>query len=197
MPRLIYTAITSLDGYINDADGNFDWSEPDGEVHAHVNDAERAIGTYLYGRRLYEVMLAWETMPTGNDQPVEIRDYAELWRATDKVVYSTTLEATASERTRLERSFDPDTIRELKESADRDISIGGAGLAAHAFGAGLIDEVGLYLNPIVVGGGTTALPDDVRVRLELLDERRFGNGVVHLRYRVGHSTNNKVASSSR
>jgi len=181
MAKLIYTAIMSLDGYIADEDGNFDWAEPDEEVHAFVNDLERPIGTYLYGRRLYDVMVAWETI-TGQ-QPV-IRDYAEIWRAADKVVYSRSLETVSSERTRIERSFDPDAVQKMKTSAKRDLSIGGPTLAAQAIRAGLVDGIHLFLAPIVVGGGTLALPDDVRVKLELLDERRFGNGTVYLRYRT-------------
>jgi dihydrofolate reductase len=181
MANLIYSAIMSLDGYIADENGNFDWAEPDEEVHAFVNDLERPIGTYLYGRRMYDVMVAWETIT--DEQPF-VQDYAELWRAADKIVYSRSLEAVSSERTRLERNFDPDAIHQMKAAAERDISVGGPELAAQAIRAGLVDEIALYLSPIVVGGGTRALPDDVRVKLELLAERRFGNGVVHLRYRT-------------
>jgi dihydrofolate reductase len=181
MAKLIYTAIMSLNGYVADEEGNFDWAEPDEEVHTVVNDLERPIGTYLYGRRLYEVMVAWETIT--DEQPF-INDYAEIWRAADKVVFSKTLEAVSSERTRIERNFDPEAIREMKAAADRDISVGGPTLAAHAIRAGLIDEIGLFLSPVVVGGGTRALPDGVRLPLELLDERRFGNGVVYLRHRT-------------
>jgi len=181
MAQLIYSAIMSLDGYIADENGNFDWAEPDEEVHAFVNDLERPIGTYLYGRRMYDVMVAWETIT--DEQPF-MRDYAELWRAADKIVYSRSLEAVSSARTRLERSFDSDAVREMKASAERDISVGGPELAAQAIRAGLVDEIHLFLSPIVVGGGTRALPDGVRVKLELLAERRFGNGVVYLRYRA-------------
>jgi dihydrofolate reductase len=179
MGRLIYSAIASLDGYVADADGNFGWSAPDEEVHAFVNDRERAIGTYLYGRRLYEVMVAWETMV--DDEPV-MRDYAAIWQAADKVVYSKTLEAVTSARTRLEREFDPQAVRALKESAERDLSVGGPHLAAEALKAGLVDELNLYLVPVIVGGGNRALPDDLRMPLELQDERRFTNGTVYLRY---------------
>jgi dihydrofolate reductase len=184
MAKLIYSAIASLDGYVADEDGNFEWAAPDEEVHAFVDDLERPVGTYLYGRRMYEVMVAWETMPTGADQGPAMRDYAEIWRAADKVVYSRTLEAAASARTRIERDFDPDAVRRMKAAAERDISVGGAGLAAHAFRAGLVDECHLLLVPAIVGGGTRALPDDVRVSLALLDERRFAGGVVHLHYRT-------------
>jgi dihydrofolate reductase len=177
-------AIASLDGYVADADGNFDWSMPDEEVHAFVNDVERPVGTHLYGRRLYEVMVAWETMDTSADQQPVMRDFAEIWRAAEKVVYSRTLEAASTARTRIERDFDPEAVRRMKASAQRDISIGGAELAAVALRAGLVDECHLLLSPIVVGGGKRALPDDVRLELELLDVRRFGNGVVHLHYRV-------------
>jgi dihydrofolate reductase len=184
MAKLIYTAIMSLDGYVADEDGNFDWAEPDEEVHAFVNDLERPIGTYLYGRRLYEVMVAWKTIT--DEQPF-IRDYAEIWRAADKIVYSRSLETVTSERTRIERSFDADAVRQMKASADRDISIGGPTLAAQAIRAGLVDEIRLFLAPAVVGGGTRALPDDVRSKLELLDERRFDNGTVYLSYRTASS----------
>jgi dihydrofolate reductase len=183
MAKLIYTAITSLDGYVADEDGKFDWGEPDEQVHAFVNDLERSVGTYLYGRRMYEVLLAWETMDLA-DQPAYIRDFAEIWRAADKVVYSRTLETPSSARTRIERDFDPESVLKLKAAAGRDLAVGGPGLAAHAFRAGLVDECHLFLAPIVVGGGKRSLPDDVRLELELLDERRFRNGMVHLRYRA-------------
>jgi dihydrofolate reductase len=182
MAKLIYSAITSLDGYVADEDGNFDWAAPDEEVHTFVNDVERSVGTYLYGRRLYEVMGAWETMPLG-DQPPVVRDFAEIWRAADKVVYSKTLQTVSSARTRTERDFDAEAVRRMKVTAGRDISVGGPNLAAQAIEAGLVDECHLYFTPIVVGAGTRSLPNDVRVKLELLDERRFGNGVVHLHYR--------------
>lgn len=181
MAKLIYSAIMSLDGYVADQDGSFDWAEPDEEVHAFVNELERPIGTYLYGRRMYDVMVAWETI--ADEQPF-IRDYAEIWRAADKIVYSRRLEKVSSERTRIERAFDPAAIRAMKSTADRDISVGGPDLAAQAIRAELVDEIGLFLAPVVVGGGTRALPDDVRVDLELLDERRFDNGVVYLRFRT-------------
>jgi dihydrofolate reductase len=182
MAKLIYSAITSLDGYVADEDGNFDWAAPDEEVHTFVNDVERSVGTYLFGRRMYEVMVAWETMPLG-DQPPVVRDFAEIWRAADKVVYSKTLQTVSSARTRTERDFDAEAVRRMKVTARRDISVGGPNLAAQAIEAGLVDECQLYFTPIVVGGGTRSLPNDVRVKLELLDERRFGNGVVHLHYR--------------
>jgi dihydrofolate reductase len=181
MANLIYTAITSLDGYIADEEGNFDWGEPSEEVHTFVNDLERPIGTYLVGRRLYDVMVVWETI--ADPHPI-LQDYARIWRATDKIVFSRSLETVSSERTRIERSFDSDAIGEMKASADKDISIGGPTLAAQAFRAGLVDEVRLFLAPIIVGGGTPAHPDGVRLPLELLDERRFDNGMVYLRYRT-------------
>jgi len=180
--RLIYTAITSLDGYVADANGSFDWAEPSEEVHAFVNDLERPIGTYLYGRRLYEVMVAWETMPDLAGQTAVIRDYAKIWQAADKIVYSRTLTATSSARTRIERDFDPEAIRRMKAEAASDISVGGPTLAASAIKAELVDEYHMFLHPIVVGGGTRALPDHVRVKLELLDERRFAGGAVHVHY---------------
>jgi dihydrofolate reductase len=185
MAKLIYSAITSLDGYVADEDGNFDWAAPDEEVHGFVNDLERPVGTYLYGRRMYEVMAPWETVHTLADQRPVMLDFARMWQAADKVVYSRTLEAVSSARTRIERGFDPEAVRRLKASADRDLTVGGPDLAAQAIKAGLVDEWHLFLTPIVVGGGTASLPDKVRVKLELLDERRFGNGVVFLRYRTG------------
>ncbi len=184
MAKLIYSAITSLDGYVADENGNFDWAAPDEEVHAFVNDLERPVGTYLYGRRMYEVMWYWETAPTSGDAPPVMRDYADIWQAADKIVFSKTLEEAPTARTRIERVFDPDAIRQLKASAERDITVGGPELAGQAIKAGLVDEIHLFLTPVVVGGGNQALPDGVRVQLELLDERRFENGVVHLHYRT-------------
>jgi dihydrofolate reductase len=182
--KLIYSAITSLDGYVADEDGTFDWAEPDEEVHAFVNDLERPVGTYLYGRRMYEVMAFWENAHTLADQRPVMRDFTAIWQAADKIVYSKTLETVSSARTRLERDFDPDAIRQLKARAVRDITVGGPELAAQAIEAGLVDELHLFLTPIVIGGGTRSLPESVRLELELLDERRFGNGVVHLHYRI-------------
>jgi dihydrofolate reductase len=184
MAKLIYAAITSADGYIEDDTGGFAWAEPDDEVHAFVNDLERPVGTYLYGRRMYETMVGWETDPGVAAQSPLMADFARIWQAADKVVYSTTLETVSTSRTRIERAFDPDQVREMKASADRDLAVGGPGLAAHAFRAGLVDECHLFLVPVVVGGGKRALPDGVRLDLQLLDERRFGNGTVHLRYRT-------------
>ena len=183
MAKLIYGAIASLDGYVADEDGNFGWAEPDEEVHAFLNDLMRPVGTYLYGRRLYEVMTAWETLELA-DQPPVMRDFAEIWRAADKVVYSRKLETASSARTRIEREFDPGAVRELKASAGGDLVVGGSELAAHAIEAELVDECHLVIAPIVVGGGKRALPANVRVELELLDERRFRGGMVHLRYRT-------------
>ena len=183
MAKLIYSAITSLDGYVADEQGKFDWAEPDEEVHRIVNGLERQVGTYLYGRRMYEVMVAWETLSLA-DQPAHISDYAEIWRAADKIVYSTTLEGASSARTRIEREFDAGPVSRLKAQAERDLSVGGPELAAEAIRAGLVDEWHLFVSPVAVGGGTKSLPDGVRVDLELLDERRFGNGVVHLHYRT-------------
>ena len=184
MAKLIYSAITSLDGYVADADGTFDWAEPDEEVFTCVNDLERPIGTHLYGHRMYEVMVSWETLPTTADQPPVERDFAELWQAADKIVYSTTLESVSSARTRIKRDFDPEAVRQWKATAVRDIEVSGPDLAARAIKAGLVDECHLFLTPIVVGGGKQAFPNGVRLQLELLDERRFGNGVMHLHYRT-------------
>ena len=172
---IVYSAICSLDGYIEDRDGKFDWARPSDEVHAFVNAKERAIDTYLYGRGMYETMVAWETM----DDPAPVmRDYAEIWRAAEKIVYSRSLDAVSSERTRIEREFDPDEVRSLSG----EVSVGGAGLAASAFAHGLIDEIRLLVVPVIVGGGKRALPDGVRLDLRLLDERRFDDGTVHLQY---------------
>jgi dihydrofolate reductase len=182
--KLIYSAITSLDGYVADEAGKFDWAKPDEELHAFVNDLQRPVGTYLYGRGLYEVMVAWETMDVA-DQPSSIKDFAEIWQAADKIVYSKTLEAVSSARTRIDREFDVEAVRDMKEQAERDLTVGGPTLAAHAIKAGLVDEYQLFLAPMAVGGGKQSLPDDIRVKLELVDERRFGTGVVYLHYRAG------------
>jgi dihydrofolate reductase len=184
MGSLIYSTIGSLDGYIEDRDGKFDWAEPDEEVHRFVNDLERPVGIYLYGRRMYEVMAFWETAQTLADQPDYSREFAEIWQAADKVVYSKTLEAPSTARTRIERDFEPEAVLRMKAAAERDISVGGPDLASQAIRAGLLDEYHLFVAPIIVGGGKRSLPDDVRVELDLLDERRFGNGMVYLRYRV-------------
>ena len=182
MAKLVYSAIASLDGYAADEDGNFDWAMPDEEVHAFINDLERPVGYYLYGRRMYETMVGWETDPTLADQSPLMRDFSEIWQAADKVVYSRTLEAVSTSKTRIERGFDPEAVRRMKGSVGRDLAVGGADLAAQAFGAGLVDECHLFIVPVVVGGGKRSLPDGIRLELELLDERRFGGGMVYLRY---------------
>jgi dihydrofolate reductase len=182
MAKLIYIAITSLDGYVEDERGVFDWAAPDEEVHTFVNDLLRPIDTYLYGRRMYETMVAWETMDTAAQAPFT-RDFAQIWRAAEKVVYSKTLKTVSSARTRIERDFDVEAVRRTKTLAERDITVAGPNLAAHAIKAGLVDEYHLIISPVLVGGGKRALPDDVRSGLELLHERCFGNGVVHLHYR--------------
>jgi dihydrofolate reductase len=184
MAKLIYSAISSLDGYVADADGNFDWSAPDVEVHSFINDLERPIGTYLYGRRMYDVMRFWETAPTGSGELSAEQDYARIWQAADKIVYSRSLEQVSTARTRLETEFDRDGVQQIKVAATRDVSLGGPTLAAQALKFGLVDECHLFVSPIVVGGGTPAMPDNVCIRLELLDGRRFDNGVVHLHYRI-------------
>ena len=184
MAHLIYSAISSLDGYIEDVEGQFDWAAPDEEVHKFINDLERAAGTYLLGRRMYETMMVWETDPNlAADSPLT-RDYAGIWQAANKIVYSRTLGTVSTRKTQLERTLDPESIRQLKEAVEQDILIGGPELASHAFRAGLIDECQLFLTPIIVGGGKPSLPDNVRIELELLEERRFGNGTVYLRYRT-------------
>jgi dihydrofolate reductase len=184
MAKLIYAAISSLDGYVADSEGNFDWSMPSEEVHRFVNNLEGRIGTYLYGRRMYEVMRYWETASTGNGEPSAGQEFAKMWQATDKIIYSRSLENVSTARTKLERELDPAVIRRMKADASRDIAVSGPTIAGQAMKLGLVDECHLFLSPIVVGGGTPALPDNVRIQLELLDERRFGNGVVHLHYRV-------------
>ena len=184
MARLIYSAISSLDGYIEDLNGKFDWAAPDEEVHRFINNLERSAGTHLYGRRMYETLMVWETDPNLAAESPLLRDFAEIWQAADKIVYSKTLEAVSTRKTQIERNFDPEAIRRLKESVEQNIHIGGAELAAQAFRAGLIDECHLFITPIIVGGGKPALPDNVRLELDLLDERRFGSGVVFLRYRT-------------
>ena len=183
MANLIYSVIASLDGYIADEDGNFDWAEPDEEVHRFVNDLQRPVGTNLMGRRMYEVMAYWETAPTDAGDADHMLDFARIWQAADKVVYSRALETAASPRTRIERDFDPEAVRRLKHEASADLTVGGPHLAAQALAAGLVDECHLFLSPVVVGGGNRAFPDGLRQRLELLEERRFGNGTVYLRYR--------------
>ncbi len=186
MARLIYAAIASLDGYVEDAEGGFGWAAPDEEVHAFVNALERPIGTYLYGRGMYETMVYWETVGSDELSPVG-QEYAEIWRQADKVVYSRTLSTVSSGRTKVEPEFDSAGIQRLKESSARDLTVGGAELAAVAFTAGLVDVCHLFLHPVLVGGGKRALPGGVHARLELVDERRFLSGVVHLEYRVARN----------
>ncbi|MGI5271802.1 dihydrofolate reductase family protein [Nonomuraea sp. CA-218870] len=184
MGRLIYSMITSLDGYVSDENGGYGWGAPEEESHTFINEHMRSIGTYLYGRRMYETMVFWETAHTLPDQPPFILECAEVWQAADKIVYSATLEEVSSRRTRIERSFDPESVRRLKAESDRDLSVDGPNLAAQAIAAGLVDEYQVFVGPAVVGGGTRFFPDGVRADLELLDERRFGNGVVYLHYGV-------------
>jgi dihydrofolate reductase len=183
MAKLTYLMLASLDGYVADEDGTFEWAEPDEDVHTFVNELDRALGTHLYGRRMYEVLVAWETLPL-DDQPSYVREFAEIWRSANKVVFSSTLQAVSSARTRIERAFDPEAVRAMKASSERNLGIGGPNLAAEAFRAGLIDETYLFLAPITVGGGSPVFPRDVRVELELLDERRFDSGFVYLRHRT-------------
>jgi dihydrofolate reductase len=184
MAKLIYSAIASLDGFTADQNGNFDWAAPGEEVHAFINDLERPVGTFLYGRRMYETMAGWEADPTLAAQSEVMADFAHIWQAADKIVFSKTLQRASTGRTRIERDFDPEAVRRIKTSAGSDLTVGGPHLAAQAFKAGLVDECHLFITPIVVGGGKQALADDVRLELELLDERRFGSGMVYLRYRV-------------
>jgi len=184
MAKLIYSAIASLDGYVADADGDFSWAMPDEQVHRFVNELERPVGTHLLGRRMYETLAVWDGDEMLADPEPVIREFAEIWRGADKIVYSRTLEAAATARTRIEREFDPDAVRAMKGAAERDLSVGGPGLASQALAAGLVDECQLVLYPVVVGGATAALPEGLRLDLELRDQRRFGNGAVYLRYAV-------------
>ncbi len=186
MGNLIYVANTSLDGYTEDKDGNFDWSEPSEEVHTFINNLVGTTRTHLYGRRMYETMMVWETDPNLAAESVFMRDFAEIWQAADKIVYSRTLETISTRKTQLEQTFDPQAIRHLKAASEDDILIGGPELAAHAFRAGLINECHLFVAPIILGAGKLALPDKLRLELKLLEERRFGNGTVYLRYRTRH-----------
>jgi dihydrofolate reductase len=184
LAKLIYSVISSLDGYFEDAQGKFDWAEPDEEVHAFANDLDRPIGTYLYGRRMYDTMVFWETASTGADVPTVYRDFAEIWQAAAKIVYSRTLQTPRSGRTRIERDFEPDAVRQLKLTSTADIAIAGGDLAGQAIRSGLVDECHVFLCPIVVGGGKRAFTEKVGAELDLLGEHRFENGVVHLHYRT-------------
>lgn len=184
MPQLIYSSLASLDGYVADEGGGFDWAVPDAEVLAFISDLERPVGTYLYGRRLYEMMIGWENDPAVAQRSPEDGDFAAVWLQAEKIVYSRTLQEASTSRTRIERAFDPDAVRQLKAAATSDLTVGGANLATHALRAGLVDEVHLFLSPVVVGGGKRFFPDSVRMDLELIDERRFGNGMVFVRYRT-------------
>ena len=184
MAKLIYVANVSVDGYIEDARGVFEWTEPTDEVFSFITDVVRPVGTYLYGRRLYETMAVWETDPTLAAQSELWTDFANVWQAADKIVYSTTLHDVPTANTRLERRFDADAVRDIKASAASDLTVGGAALAAHAFDAGLVDECHLFVCPVVIGAGKPAFRSDARVQLELQGEHRFGSGVVYLRYRT-------------
>jgi dihydrofolate reductase len=184
MAKLTYSTMMSLDGYIADEAGNFDWAAPDEVVHQFINDLERPVGTYLLGRRMYEVMSFWETAHTLADAPPYILDYARIWQAADKIVYSRTLESASTARTRIEHDFDPESVRKMKAQAERDISVGGPGLADHAIRAGLVDEYQFFIAPIIVGAGNYYLPRVVSLKLELLDQRRFDSGMVYLHYRA-------------
>ena len=190
MAKLIYTAMTSLDGYITDKDGRFDWAMPDDEVHAFANDLEQGVGTHLYGRRLYETMKVWEQFYARTDLAKVVRDYADAWHQIDKVVFSRTLDSPSTERTRIERNFEPEAIRRMKAEAARNITVGGAELAGQALNAGLVDEIHLLISPVLVGGGSRALPDGISTPLELLGQRVFGNGVAHLHYAVHNEPEN-------
>jgi dihydrofolate reductase len=184
MSKLVYSTITSLDGYTADVDGNIDWSVPEPDAFTFINDLERSFGTYLYGRGMYEAMLYWETFESTEDQPAHIREFAGIWLAAAKVVYSRTLGAVSSARTRIEREFDAGAIQRMKETAGHDISIGGPDLAGQAMAEGLIDEIRLFVTPVTIGGGKAALPDHFRSKLELLSVDRFRGGTVHLQYRI-------------
>lgn len=184
MGHLVYAALTSMDGYVADSSGSFAWAAPGEEVHQFVNDLERSVGTYLYGRRLYEVMSVWQDMPGIEHEPAVVQDYADIWKSADKVVYSTTLEAVATPRTRLERTFDPQRARAMAEQQDRNVSVGGPTLASSALRADVVDEIHLFVVPVVVGGGTSCWPEGVRLAFDLVDEDRFADGTVHVHYRA-------------
>ncbi len=184
MSKLIYSSITSLDGYVEDEQGNFDWAEPDEELHSFINHLERPVGTYLYGRRMYETMVYWESSERQSDPSPVSREFADIWRAAEKIVFSRTLRDVSSSLTRVERRFDPESVREMKAVAPRDIAVGGAELAGHAFRARLVDELQLFVVPVVLGGGKRSLPRDIRIKLELLDSRRFEGGALFLQYRI-------------
>jgi dihydrofolate reductase len=181
MAKLIYSTSMSLDSYAADETGNFDWTAPDEEVFTLINERERRIGTYLFGRRTYETMAVWETLDTAG-LPSVVADYASIWREVEKIVFSSALEAPVSEKTRIEREFDPEAVRAMKRDATRDLSVGGPTLAAQAIASGLVDAINIFVDPIIVGGGLRALLPGLRVGLELLEERRFSNGFVYLRY---------------
>jgi dihydrofolate reductase len=185
MARLTYSMIASLDGYVADESGGFDWAAPNEEVHAFVNELERPVGTYLCGRRMYEVMAIWQDFPGIEHEPPVMQEYAEIWQQADKVVYSSTLPSVTTPRTRLERVFDPDAVRAMVSDVEQDVSVGGPTLAAHALKAGIVDDVHLFVVPVIVGGGKPCWPSAARLSLELVDENRFSGGTVHLHYRVG------------
>jgi dihydrofolate reductase len=197
MGRLIYATLASLDGYVEDSSGRFDWAAPDEEVLRFVNELERPIRTALYGRRMYETMLYWETFPLDDSVPDYVRVWTELWRREEKVVYSRTLQSASSGRTRLERSFDPHAVRRLKESSPGDLCVAGANLAGQAIKAGLVDEFQLFAVPVVIGDGKPWLPKDMRLKLELLESRRFESGIIFLRYRAGHGETASSQESDR
>ena len=184
MAKLIYASNVSLDGFIEDEHGSFDWTAPSDDVFAFITNLVRPVGTHLYGRRLYETMAVWETDPALAAQSELMADFAQVWQSADKVVYSTTLDAVSTGKSRLERCFDPDAIRRMKANTNRDLTVGGAILAAHAFRAGLVDECHLFIHPVVLGRGKPSLPGEPRIKLDLLDERRFVNGVVYVGYRI-------------
>ena len=184
MAKLIYAAFTSLDGYVADETGNFDWAELDEEVHAFINSRERQIGTYLFGRKMYETVAVWETPEVIPHPTAGMLEFAPIWQAAEKIVYSTTLQTVSTAKTRLERTFEPDVVRQLKAGATREVAVGGPTLAAHAIRAGLVDEYHLLIAPIIAGSGNPYLPGKVAVKLALLDERRFDNGLVYVRYRA-------------
>jgi dihydrofolate reductase len=184
MAKLIYIANVSLDGYIDDAQGRFEWTAPSDEVFTFITDVVRPVGTYLYGRRMYETMAVWETQPALAAQSELMADFATVWQAADKIVYSTTMHVVSTAHTRLERRFDPDSVRDMKTSAASDLTVGGPTLAAHVFKAGLVDECQLFIHPVLVSSGKPAFPSDAPMQLELLEERGFRNGVVNVRYRI-------------
>jgi dihydrofolate reductase len=182
MARLVYAVLASLDGYVADEAGNFDWAAPGEDVHRFINELERSVGTYLFGRRLYEIMAVWQDFPDIEQEPEVIGEYAAIWQSADKIVYSETLAAVTTPKTRLDRSFDPQSVRAMVTDQEQDVSIGGPTLASHALRAGIVDDIHLFIVPHIVGGGTPCWPAGLPLQLDLAEQERFSDGTVYLHY---------------